>query len=89
VQKFEAATYMMRQVPCTTQVLIFSPVNTLTNVSRLKIPVCCLKRPKFISMDWVNIELWTSNRLVTTTKLKAIQKIRHQNAITNTYEMTY
>jgi hypothetical protein len=74
VQKIEAATYMIRQVPCTMQVLNFSPVNTLTNVSRLKIPVCCLKRPKFISMDWVNIELWTSNRLVTTTKLEKHMK---------------
>jgi hypothetical protein len=80
---------MMRHVPCITQVLNFSPVNTLTNVSRLRIPVCSLKRQKFVSMDWVNIELWTLNRLVTTTKLKAIQKVRHQSVIRNTYEMTY
>jgi len=51
---------MIRLVPCSMQVLNFSLVwqrNTLTDVSRFKIAVHILKRAKFISIDWVNIEL--------------------------------
>ena len=58
--KLKESTYMIRLVPCSMQVLNFSLVwqrNTLTDVSRFKIAVHILERAKFISIDWVNIEL--------------------------------
>jgi len=51
---------MMRLVPFSMQVPNFSLVwqsNTLTDVSRFKITVHILERAKFISIDWINIEL--------------------------------
>jgi len=59
--KLKESTYMIRLVPCSMQVLNFSLVwqrNTLTDVSRFKIAVHILKRAKFVSIDWVNIQLW-------------------------------